>query len=270
MSHPLGRAISRQLKEIIELHFISEAPKSEVRKEKEKQLKTLLDFFTKGLNLLVYFMLVIIAMRIVVIMVLNPGQGIYEIKKIGKENELRKISTQADTIRMKSDSINKMIVAMKQKEDSMLQLKKEINTLKSRTANDLTYDQSTVKVIPGTLLRDSNGNFVTSHGKKFVTIKSTPAETGVVANTNYGENYSIWKEELPNTMQVVLMLAVLFVLLWIMKWMMKFFYTIANLISPFSILKIIGLYTLIAWIFTTGFHLFETGSLFEVIHKIVP
>jgi hypothetical protein len=278
MFDALGKGISKQFKEIINLHF---ADPEEIS-EKRKQWKRLLDFFSKGLNLIVYFMLVTIIMRVAVILILNPEQGLYEAKKYEKGYEQHKNSLKIDSaaqkafsmkmdsmIRIKEDSIRLAFSLVKQKDDSLRALQKEIVRMKIVPGESVVVNLTPLpprKYSSATIKANANSTFELPPEVKLLVTDSS----GSIIVRNYGENYSIWKEKFPSTMQIVLMFGVLLLLLWIMKWVMKLLYKFMNLIAPFDILKLIGLYFFMVWIWMTAHHLFEVATLFKVADKITP
>ena len=273
MFENITKGISKQLNDIFDLHFVREDEKSEERKEKEKQINAVLVIFTKALNLIVYAMPIIIIMHIVIILVLNPRQGVYEADKLLEEKNRQKTSPMADTIRMKNDtikmkndSIRYEIAARKLKEDTIRQLKTQIRMMKLGIVPlDRNKFSDTSMPVKFATVRIGNN-------ERTVTIDTTKNKSAIV-DINYGENFSLWrqiKSDFPDPWQIGIMLVVLLFLLWVMKWIMQLFYTVGNLIAPFSILKIIGMGTLIIWIWNTATHLFAVSTLFDVANKINP
>jgi hypothetical protein len=224
--------------EIFELHFADEDEKSEERKEKESRIKKIIEFFTKTLNLIVYGMLVFVIMKVVVITAFNPTEGLAEAHKIVQAKNRWHVSPLQDTIEMKNDTI--------------LHLRKEIDNLTG--------------IIKSNPDQTENSNISTGD-------TSYPAGTITKYNIpNYDGSFSLTQflSDCPTIVRIGFILVSLLIILWLMKLIIKLFYIIGNLISPFSIVKIIGLCTFISWIFINARHIFEASSLYNILDKLNP
>jgi hypothetical protein len=90
--------------------------------------------------------------------------------------------------------------------------------------------------------------------------------------TNSTKNFSILKQiwgNFPNWPQSIAILIVLFIALWTMKWLMKLFYKIGNLISPFSLVKVTGLITMLIGVWFLATHLFQVSTMFKISSGII-
>jgi hypothetical protein len=188
-------------------------------------------------------------MRVAVLIILNPFQGFNEAKKY--EDGYKK--PVANTVKL------------------LAQVRKD----STRQAQLIIRQQDSIRSLQDSIERLHG--FTPLHRNSSVQKNGIPADTNnktVYVNTP-GVMLSQQKEpsiteHLPWMMKFGLMSVVLLFLLWAMKWVMKLLYGFANLISPFSIVKVFGFWTLVVWICITTYHLFDSSTLYEVLHKINP
>jgi hypothetical protein len=255
--------IGNQISEIYHLQFENpEEDKTEKRKEREGFVKKCIDFFSNSLNLIAYSLLIVIFMRIATIFIINQGQGLYEFGIYKAEFVKKHLAARHPKLKIeipfhprkiiRIDSVNSVAIDWKK-----IHIGKNpviLNQLKKDTSHSFKLTNEQLQQV----IAANKSTTYSIYGKPIQLLK-----------------YSLWKDFSNdftngniNKIQFFLMAVSLLLALWLMKLVLKFCYWLARLISPVSISKMIGLWFMIAWLWSTAGHLFEAKTVHEIIDQL--